>query len=202
MTLELTDQNFEEEIRKTDKPVLVDFWAPWCQPCFLFAPILEKMAEDYKDKLILAKVNLDQAPNTAQKYQVDRIPMVVLFKDGKAVGGFTGVRPESAVKEILNQMLEDSKKEENKKDIEEGMIKSYREYAEKNGFRLNPNWEVVERLIKGLLENEKKYGQKYCPCRRVSENSEEDKPKICPCFWHRQEIEKDGHCFCGLFVKR
>ena len=81
------------------------------------------------------------------------------------------------------------------------LIESYEEYAERNGFKLNPNREVVERLVKGLLANEERYGARYCPCRRVSGNLEEDKGKICPCQWHREEIEKDGHCFCGLFVK-
>jgi len=77
----------------------------------------------------------------------------------------------------------------------------YEEYAKKNGFRLNPNRKVVEGIVKSLLEREKKFGARYCPCRKITGNSEEDKLKICPCFWHRQEIEKDGHCLCGLFVK-
>ena len=83
----------------------------------------------------------------------------------------------------------------------EKIIGDYKEYVEKSGFRLNPDREVVERVIKGLLENEKKYGQRYCPCRRVSGNPAEDKLKICPCVWHRQELERDGHCYCRLFVK-
>jgi len=83
----------------------------------------------------------------------------------------------------------------------EEIIKESEEYAKKNGFRLNPNREVVERISKGLLENEKKHGAKYCPCRRVGGSPEEDWPKICPCYWHKEEIEKDGKCFCGLFVK-
>jgi len=83
----------------------------------------------------------------------------------------------------------------------ENLIESYRKYAEANGFKLNPDKKVVERLVKGLLENEKKYGVRYCPCRRVTGNPEDDKAKICPCQWHREEIEKDGHCFCGLFYK-
>ena len=83
----------------------------------------------------------------------------------------------------------------------EKIIEEYKEYASKTGFKLNPDREVVERLIKGLLENEKKYGQRYCLCRRVSGNPAEDKPKICPCAWHRQEIEREGHCYCRLFVK-
>ena len=83
----------------------------------------------------------------------------------------------------------------------EELIKDYEEYARKNGFRLNPNREVVKRLVKGLLENEKKYGSRYCPCRRITGDLEKDRKKICPCFWHKKEIEVDGHCFCGLFIK-
>jgi len=79
--------------------------------------------------------------------------------------------------------------------------KQFREYAEQNGFHLNPNEKIVENIIDGLLKNEDKYGEKYCPCRRVSGNKEEDSKKICPCFWHKDEIEKDGHCFCNLYVK-
>lgn len=193
---ELTDQNFEEEIKKAEKPVLIDFWASWCQPCLVLAPILEKLAEEYKEKLILAKVNLDAAPITAQKYSIDRIPTVILFNGGKPISGFIGVRPEPVIREWLENTLKENKNE----NIEE-VIKNYEEYAEKNGFKLNPNQEVVKRLIKGILENEKKFGQKYCPCRRITGNPEEDKPKICPCQWNREEIERDGHCFCGLFVK-
>ena len=83
----------------------------------------------------------------------------------------------------------------------EKIIKECKKYAKENGFSLNSDQEAVERLVKGLLVNERKYGARYCPCRRVTGNLEEDRPKICPCFWHRQEIEKDGRCLCGLFVK-
>ena len=187
--LELTDENFEKEIQSADKPVLVDFWASWCTPCFVLGPILEKVVEDYKDKISFAKVNLDAAPITAQKFGIDRIPSVVLFKNRKPVSGFVGVRPESLVREMLDKMLGDNPDDKNREEIEE-IIKKYQEYAEKNGFKLNPNREIVERLIKGLLENEKKHGEKYCPCRRVTGNQEEDRPKICPCQWHREEIKK------------
>ena len=199
----LTDENFEKEITNSSKPILVDFWAQWCMPCFVLSPILEKLAEEYKDKFILAKVSLEVAPLTAQKFGVDRIPMVVLFNGGKPISGFIGARPEPVVRELLDKMLGDVKSkegEENKEDIEK-IIQSYQAYAEKNGFKLNPDRETVERLIKGMLENEKKYGARYCPCRRITGNPEDDKSKICPCHWHREEIERDGHCFCGLFYK-
>jgi ferredoxin-thioredoxin reductase catalytic chain len=81
------------------------------------------------------------------------------------------------------------------------MIEQYDSYAKSNGFKLNPDKKTVERVMNGLLANEKKYGKRYCPCRRVSGNEEEDAKKICPCVFHREEIEKDGHCFCNLFVK-
>ncbi len=81
------------------------------------------------------------------------------------------------------------------------IIERYDNYAKSNGFRLNPDKKIVEGIIKGLLANEKKHGKKFCPCRRISGNSEEDAKKICPCDFHKQEIEKDGHCFCNLFVK-
>jgi len=196
----LTDENFEEEIQQTEKPVLVDFWAQWCMPCFVLTPILEKVARDYQDKFILAKANLDNVPIVAQRLGINQIPMVVLFRGGKPVSGFVGVRPEPVVREILNKMLRDVSKKEQPEEIEK-IIQGYQEYAEKNGLKLNPDREAVERLIKGLLTNEEKYGARYCPCRRITGNKEEDRPKICPCKWHREEIERDGHCFCGLFVK-
>ncbi len=83
----------------------------------------------------------------------------------------------------------------------ESLIEKCQEYAKANGFSLNPNRDAVERIVRGLLENEKKYGAKYCPCRRITGNSENDKKNICPCVYHRQEFEKDGRCLCGLFVK-
>jgi len=201
VTLTLTDQNFDQEIQHAQKPVLVDFWAFWCSPCFALSPILEKLAEEYKDKFIFAKANLDNVPIVAQRLGIEQIPMVVLFKGGKSVSGFVGIKPEPVVREILDKMLKDVSEKERPEEIEE-IIKSYQMYAEKNGFKLNPDREVVERLIKGMLENEKKFGDRYCPCRRVTGNPEEDKPKICPCQWHREEIGKNGHCLCGLFVRQ
>ncbi|MDP3996005.1 MAG: ferredoxin-thioredoxin reductase catalytic domain-containing protein [bacterium] len=81
------------------------------------------------------------------------------------------------------------------------IIEEYGKYAKEKGFRLNLNREVVERIVKGLLENEKKYGKRYCPCRRVSGDSEKDDKIICPCHYHLKEIEEIGHCLCGLFQK-
>lgn len=217
--LELTDQNFGETIQKADKPVLVDYMAIWCFPCTILSPILEKLEKDFEGKAIFARVNVDAAPETSQKFEINPIPTVILFKNGKPVGGFIGVKPEPEIKKWLEENLKvDSEKidpvrnftgtsitETKISEISNGVeeiIKEYEEYAEKNNFQLNPDREVVKRIIKGLLENEKKYGFRYCPCRRIAGNLEEDRPKICPCAWHRMEIEKQGHCLCNLFFRK
>ena len=101
----LDDQKFKEEVSKSDKPVLVDFWAPWCGPCSFFTPVLEKVAEEYKDEIILAKVNIDTAPIIAREYEIDRIPTVLLFKNGNPVSGFVGAMQESAIKEWIEKNL-------------------------------------------------------------------------------------------------
>jgi thioredoxin 1 len=199
MTTILTDENFEKEVASSDKLVLVDFFATWCEPCTMLAPILEKVAEDFKDKIILLKANLDDIPKTAGKYGVEKIPTVILFKSGKPISGFVGLASEQSIKE----WLENTFKEQgivSEQDIA-STIERYDNYAKSNGFRLNSDEKTVERVVKGLFENQKKYGKKYCPCRRVSGNGEEDAKKICPCAFHKDEIEKDGHCFCNLFVK-
>jgi ferredoxin-thioredoxin reductase catalytic subunit len=87
----------------------------------------------------------------------------------------------------------------------EELMEQYDKYARDNGFQLNPDKKTAERVINGLLENEKKYGVKYCPCRRVTGTTQgvpqEDSKKICPCFWHKDEIKQDGHCLCNLYTK-
>ena len=77
------------------------------------------------------------------------------------------------------------------------LIKEYKQYAEKNGFRLNPNKKIVGNLIKVLIKNEEKFGKKYCPCRKIHRNE-----IVCPCVYHKEEIEKQGHCHCFLFVSK
>ena len=82
------------------------------------------------------------------------------------------------------------------------IIDKSKEYAESAGYMLNPDGKVVNIVALGLLNNEKKYGKQYCPCRRVKGNAEEDAKIICPCIYHQEEIAKDGHCHCRLFVKK
>lgn len=192
--LELTDENFEEVVIKNHKPVLVDFFAEWCSPCSVLGPILEKLSQELEGKFILAKANLDKIPLTAQKFGIDRIPTVMIFKDGKPISGFIGLHPELVIKEWLENSLKQEEQFEK-------VIGEYEEYAKKNGFQLNPDREVVKRIVRGLLANEKKHGARYCPCRRITGSLEEDKKKVCPCQFHREEIAKNGHCLCQLFVK-
>lgn len=206
MAITLTDENFDKEVASTDKLVLVDFFATWCEPCSMLAPVLEKVAKDLQGEVVLLKANLDDIPKTAGKFGVEKIPTVILFKDGKPISGFVGLAPESSIKEwIKNAKNEPSAVPagESVKDAPDinDMMERYDNYAKSNGFRLNPDKKTVENLITGLFANEKKYGKKYCPCRRVSGDKEEDAKKICPCVYHKDEIEKDGHCLCNLFVK-
>lgn len=82
------------------------------------------------------------------------------------------------------------------------LIEEYKKYAEENGFKLNPDKEVVEKIVKGLLKRENKFGFRYCPCRVMSGDEEKDKSIICPCDFHCKEVEKLGHCICKLFFKK
>jgi thioredoxin len=192
----LTDENFEKEIQGADKPVLVDFYGLWCAPCQIFSPILEKLEEGFKDQVIFAKVDTDASPKITQKFGITNLPTVLYFEKGKPISGFIGARTEEEVKSWLEEILAGKEKRE----FDE-LLREMEDYAKKHALKLNPNQKLVETIIKGLLANEKKYSFRYCPCRKVTGNFQEDWRKICPCQWHWDEIEKDGHCHCGLFVK-
>lgn len=92
----VTDKDFEEKVLKADKAVLVDFWAVWCGPCRLAEPVIEELAEEYKEKISVFKLNVDENPQVPEKYGVMSIPTTILFKGGKEVGrqvGFSGKAP-------------------------------------------------------------------------------------------------------------
>jgi len=105
MFLNLSDQNFEETIKK-EKLVLVDFWTEWCSPCLILGPMLEKVAEEYKGKIVFAKANLDENQIAGGKYNIDRIPSIIIFKDGNPISGFIGLRPESEIKEWIEKNIQ------------------------------------------------------------------------------------------------
>ena len=102
--LEITDANFDAEVINSDKPVLVDFWAEWCQPCRMIAPIVEKLAGDYSGKIKVGKVDVDSSREISVKYGISAIPTVILFKGGAIHHKFVGVRQEKEFKELLDSV--------------------------------------------------------------------------------------------------
>lgn len=95
--LKITDKNFNSDVIKSDKPVLVDFWAEWCGPCRMIAPILEEVAEELGDTAIISKLNIDENPETPALLGVRSIPTLMIFKDGKMVGTKVGVQSKAAL---------------------------------------------------------------------------------------------------------
>ncbi len=105
MTKAVMDSNFEEEVLKNSRPVLVDFWAPWCGPCRAIAPVVEELAKEYEGKVDVVKLNVDENPNTANKYRIRAIPTLILFKNGEVVAQVTGAVAKSSLKEMIEKAL-------------------------------------------------------------------------------------------------
>ncbi|MER7516852.1 thioredoxin [Streptomyces sp. NPDC126499] len=103
-TITVTDADFEEKVLKSDKPVLVDFWAEWCGPCRMIAPSLEAIASEH-DEIIVAKLNIDQNPATAAKYGVMSIPTLNVYKDGDVAKTIVGAKPKAAIERDLADFL-------------------------------------------------------------------------------------------------
>ena len=95
----ITQENFEAEVLKSEKPVLIDFWAEWCGPCRMLSPVVDQVAEEMGDKIIVGKVNVDEQPALAQKFNIMSIPTLLVFKNGSVVQTSVGVRPKQ---EIVN----------------------------------------------------------------------------------------------------
>lgn len=98
-TTKVTDQSFESDVIKADKPVVVDFWAEWCGPCRQIAPSLEEIASEMQGQVTVAKLNIDENPNAPDKYGVRGIPTLMLFKDGQVAATLVGARPKSQIKD-------------------------------------------------------------------------------------------------------
>ena len=97
----VTEQTFDAEVIKSDKAVIVDFWAEWCGPCRAVAPVLDKIAEERSDELIVVKVNIDEEPGLAQRYGVQSIPTIILFRNGEPAKATVGAQPKGALEKSL-----------------------------------------------------------------------------------------------------
>ncbi len=105
MAVEITDANFEELVLKSDKPVVVDFWAAWCGPCRMIGPIIDEMHGEYEGKAVIAKVNVDENPGVSAKFGVRNIPTVLFIKNGEVADKSVGAVPKAQLTEKLNALL-------------------------------------------------------------------------------------------------
>ena len=105
MAQQFTDQNFDQEVLKSDKPVLVDFWEAWCGPCQMMGPIVDELAEEMKDKVKIGKLNVDENRETATNYSVMSIPTLIIFKEGKVVKQLVGLQNKDNLKEELGKII-------------------------------------------------------------------------------------------------
>lgn len=103
--VELTDSNFESEVINADVPVLVDFWAEWCQPCRMLAPTIDELADEYEGKIKVGKVDTDSSREVSVKFGISAIPTVILFKNGEVEKKFVGLTPKDQFKEALDAVL-------------------------------------------------------------------------------------------------
>lgn len=104
--LTVNDSNFEQSVLKAKTPVLVDFWAAWCAPCRMVAPLIEELAQEYEDRITFVKVDVDQNAKIASQYRIMSIPTLILFKDGKPLFNIVGFRPKAELKQSLDVALE------------------------------------------------------------------------------------------------
>ena len=105
MAIEITDSNFEEKVLKSSKPVMVDFWAPWCGPCRMVGPIMDEISDEYADTAVVGKVDVDSNQEFAAKYGVRNIPTVLFFKNGEVVNRQVGVASKATYAEAIDSLL-------------------------------------------------------------------------------------------------
>jgi len=101
-SITVDDSNFDQKVLQATEPVLVDFWAPWCRPCLMLAPVLDELAEEYRGKITFVRLNVDQYPKTASRYQIMSIPSLLLFKEGEPVSHIVGYKPKAELKRHLD----------------------------------------------------------------------------------------------------
>ena len=103
--IQLTDDGFDKDVVQSLEPVLVDFWAPWCGPCRMLAPIIEELAKEYSGKIKVGKINTDEQPNSASRFKISAIPTLLFFKGGKVVEQLVGVHSKAEIKKTLDSLL-------------------------------------------------------------------------------------------------
>ncbi|MCG8552555.1 MAG: thioredoxin [Desulfobacterales bacterium] len=103
--IHLNDEDFDELLKTSDKPIMVDFWAPWCGPCKAIGPTLEALAGEFGDQITIAKVNVDDNPISPSKHNVQAIPTLIFFKDGEVVNQITGMVPKEKLEEAIKSVL-------------------------------------------------------------------------------------------------
>jgi len=101
-SIAVDDANFDQTVLQAERPVLVDFWATWCRPCLMLAPILDELAEEYDDRITFVRMDVDQNPKTASKYQIMSIPTLLLFKKGEPVSHMVGFKQKAELKRDLD----------------------------------------------------------------------------------------------------
>ncbi len=102
----IDDSSFDQTVLQAETPVLVDFWAPWCRPCLMVAPILDELADEYSGRITIARMDVDQNPKVAAQYQIMAIPTMLIFNKGKPVSNIVGFKPKEELKRSLNDVLD------------------------------------------------------------------------------------------------
>jgi thioredoxin 1 len=105
MAIEINESSFNKEVIESDKPFLVDFWAPWCGPCKMLSPVIEELSKEYEGKIKIGKVNTDENMSLSSKFQITSIPCMILFKNGVSIERITGFKSKNDIKEVIDNAL-------------------------------------------------------------------------------------------------